>query len=359
MADEYRVVRYAPEHRNAVLDLHVRLLPRARRVTERYFAWKYEENPYIPEPLLALVFTGDALVGMRGLCGTEWRDVDGMTQVVPAAEDLIVDPGHLNRGLFVPIDRELRRIAVERGHGTMLSLSASSTTRRLQEVAGWRRVASSRRTVRPARQTARGVRDRRAVRSLRFRARSLRRRTGVVVPERIVTATVDRVLAGMEGTAPQIEVERKADAARFAALAASWAGARYQPHTEEFYRWRLANPDRRYRFVTWRDPRMRGYVIVGLQPDDPTRVLIVDAAADDDEILVALLESVVRASRPSLTVLPDALPEPVRGELRGMGFEPGDEDGEAMVVVFERATAKSAAPPASDWYVSLLDTMLG
>jgi hypothetical protein len=90
-------------------------------------------------------------------------------------------------------------------------------------------------------------------------------------------------------------------------------------------------------------------------------MLIVDAAADEPEILVRLLEAIARATRPSFTALPDTLPTEARAELTRLGFVAGDDsDEDAMVVVFERATSRSVpAPSAARWRTVLLDTMLG
>lgn len=357
---EYRVARYSAAHRQAVLDLHGQLLPRTRRVTERYFAWKYEENPYLGEPLLALVFAGQSLVAMRGLCGTQWVTPDGATEVIPAAEDLIIDPEHRNRGLFLLLDRELARMAADRGYGTMLSLSANATTRRLQDITGWARVAGFGRAVRESRLPPGAVSAQPVIRRLRAKGTSLARRAGLATPARLADINVARILRGIDGASPSIRVGAEAEPATLAALAQP-AEALRQAHTEEFYRWRLQNPDRQYRFVYWADPTTRGFVILGFQPADPRRVLIVDAAATEPGILLELLKAVTRADRPSLTVLPEVLPAEVRTRLPDHGFADGGEPAdEPMVVVFERTTSRHVARHTSArWHTPLLDTMLG
>jgi hypothetical protein len=317
---------------------------------------------------------------MRGLCGTQWVAPDATTEIIPAAEDLIIDAQHRNRGLFLLIDRTLAQMAADLGHRTLLSLSANATTRTLQDVTGWTRVAAFERAVRESSLPRGGIAERPQVRRVRAKGVAIARRTGVEMPRRIAEMTADRILAGIAGASPHVRVAAEPEPAVFASLAPAPERFR-QAHTEEFYRWRLRNPDRRYRYVYWADPAVRGFTILGHQPANPRRILIADAAAADPDILLELLRAVASAGRPSLTVLPGTLPDDVRTELADLGFSAPDESGavesgpvesgpvesgsdemgaEAMVVVFVRTTSRASELEARDgWDVPLLDTMLG
>ena len=138
--EEYTVRPYDPTDRAAVIELHKEFMHRNDAYNERYLAWKYEQNPYLRQPLLALVHTGSELVAMRGLYGTKWIDPDGKDHMIPAADDLMIDPAHRNRGLFLLIDKELKRIANKSGFSSIISMTGTTQTRKLQEVTGWHRV---------------------------------------------------------------------------------------------------------------------------------------------------------------------------------------------------------------------------
>jgi hypothetical protein len=353
MSDEYRVVPYARAHRSAVLDLHGQLLPRSRRLTERYFSWKYEQNPYLPEPTMALVFSGTDLVAMRGLIGTRWVTPADHAITIPAAEDLIIEESHRDRALFLVIDRELARIAAEMGYPSIVSLSASPTTQKLQKVTGWTRVAGFERAVRRSQNLSNPVADQQLMEKVRGKAGMIGRRVGLHLPDRVV----DRLLAGI--TDAHIEVATKPDIRTLVTLSTPQSGTFHQEHSEHFYRWRLRNPDRRYRFVTWHDGTTRGFLVLALLP--PRRVWVVDAGADDPEILGELLRALGRAERPQFTLLPDALPPAVRGAVEDLGFAPIPKGEERRsIALYERVTSRGAASPAPDvpWHAQLLDTML-
>ncbi|HSF86228.1 MAG TPA: hypothetical protein VLG28_11325 [Acidimicrobiia bacterium] len=360
MAEEYRVVPYAPEHRSAVLDLHGRLLPRARSVNERYFTWKYEENPHIAEPLLALVFSGNHLVAMRGLCGTQWVARGQTSETVPAAEDLIIHPAHRNRGLFLLIDRKLVEIAAERGYSRLISLSANSATRGLQDITGWDRVAAFGGSTRQPLQVPGGLADNPVIRRWRTRGTALARRTGIEVPRPVTALSVDRALEGVEGALPSVRLSAAPNVDVFESLSPT-PDALHQAHTAEFFDWRLRNPDREYRYLYWDDGGIEGYLILGLQPSNPRRVMIVDGGATDGAILLDLVNALGCATRPSLTALTSTLPSPLGDRLPRLGFVESDAAaGEPMVEVFTRTTSGTAAIQRGErWHTALIDTMLG
>lgn len=362
MSGEYSVVPYSIEHRRAVLDLHRQLMPRRRGQNERYFAWKYEENPYLPTPTIALVFHGSDLVAMRGLYGTRWVDPERGPTTVPAAEDLIVDERHRDRGLFLLIDKELRRLATELGCGSIISLSGTPTTQRLQAVAGWEKVRDLDRVYRIATRPLYPVRNQEVVRKLIGRSSRLRSRAGVGFRQRPSDAIVDRALDGVAAVSKFVEVSGEPDIASSAALSTAPTNACRPERTEEFYRWRLQNPDRRYRFVSWNDPACRGFAVLAFVPQDHQRVMIVDGGAATVDIMVEILGALTGAPRLTYELMPTALPDEVRGDLAALGFVPAGEDlRERPTALYARETSSDLASlptGATPWQVNLIDTML-
>ena len=362
MSGEYSVVPYSIDHRQAVVDLHKQLMPRRRGENERYFSWKYEENPYLPTPNMALVFSRSQLVAMRGLCGTRWVIPSRGPTTIPAAEDLIIDRRHRNRGLFLIIDKELRRLAADLGHPSIISLSGNPTTQRLQAIGGWKQIRTLDRAYREATQSRYPLRKGPTVRKVVSRTWRVARRVGVGFRQRPSDAVADGVLDGVVGASASVEVRSEPDIPSMVALSATPMNACFQERTEEFYRWRLQNPDRRYRFVYWRDPGCRGFVVLALTPHNHQRVKIVDSGAASIEIMVELLGALIKAQRPTYELLPAALPDEVLGVLEQMGFS---ADAEHVLgrpaAFFERATSKNLPSIAAGnplWDVDMIDTML-
>ena len=57
----YDIVRYRPEHRADVAALQTHLWTTDAGLGARYLEWKYENNPYLKEPLIYLAFHGGEL----------------------------------------------------------------------------------------------------------------------------------------------------------------------------------------------------------------------------------------------------------------------------------------------------------
>lgn len=352
MADEYRVEPYSAEQRGAVVDLmHQLLLRRTAHQLDRYLTWKYERNPFLEKPLLALVLAGDELVGLRGASGTEWTSPVQGTFRLPTAGDLVIDRHHRDRGLYLQLDRALTKQAAARGFGSLLSLSArNETTRRLQEVTGWQAVHSLETVYRPALKPApSSIRSRSTVQRFVGKSRQVIARLGATGgPEKLLSARRSRPRAVEFSDQPDLETLVR------------WAGPTHglrQSRTREFYRWRLANPDRRYHYLYWRDDDIRGFVVLALARERGRHVRIVESGAESLEILGAMLKTLTAAPLAAYTILPAALPEPARADLPGLGFVVDPQD---FVSFYEKPTSPDApgVMTGQPWQIDLLDTML-
>ena len=116
MDPRYEIARFRIDQREQVLDLLRHLWGRHAGLNDAYFAWKYERNPYIPEPAISLALHRGEVVGMYGLVGARYRlGTSGRTQDIPYPDDLIVAPEHRRRGLGRIIMREVERRLLREG----------------------------------------------------------------------------------------------------------------------------------------------------------------------------------------------------------------------------------------------------
>jgi len=322
---EYHVERYSTSRRADVVAMHRSLMPRNSGVNERYFSWKYEQNPYIGEPTMALVYSGDRLVAMRGLYGSMWRDPHGMSpHLIGHVDDLFVHPDHRQRGLFLLLDKELRAAASEHGCSTIISLSGSPTTQRLAEATGWSALKLERRLrVGAARPTSAmdRMRSTPAVGTVLSKSMGALRRTGRGFQNAPSARLADRTLAGLDDSSPRISVTATPDLDAVSALAQQtpkrgW----HHDRSPAFYEWRLGNPDRTYRFVTWTDNRLRAYVLLALMPHDARHVKIADHATEDPAFLHELLEAIAANENYDIEVLDSGLESLSPADLDRIGF---------------------------------------
>ncbi len=97
----YRVIRYHPKYDDEIASLQTGLWSRDLATNSAYLCWKYEQNPYLSEPLIYLALENDRVVAMRGFYGVQW-DIGrtGQTVSLPCAGDTIIVPEHRRRGLL-------------------------------------------------------------------------------------------------------------------------------------------------------------------------------------------------------------------------------------------------------------------
>jgi GNAT superfamily N-acetyltransferase len=362
---EYTVTEFRADLEPRVVALHKTLIRTEWRLSRSYLRWKYQDNPFLPEPMIQLVRLGEEVVGMRGLFGTAWRFGAGRaTTVLPHADDLIIHPDHRNRGLFLRLNESALEAARSRGFSAVLSLSGGPVTQRLQRAAGWTCLGDLERWYRDG--SHHGTR-------WRIRGRNRVERTARhfgfspgAVPS---NGTVDRRLhaiaqAGGHPVSGSVEADLRAMAEL--AESSSPADAR-SCRTVEFLRWRLSNPHRRYRFLYWRDSGLRGYMILAWKGRDPLRITVADYAASDTEVLGEMLDVLVAAEPHEYRVLASSLPPLHRSAFRRAGFaaDPSfsrEQRGRFLFFPFVSSEAPAtraleAVPYPDGWRLGLLDTM--
>jgi GNAT superfamily N-acetyltransferase len=135
----YEIRRYEPRFRDEVLELQRHLWGPDLASNDRYFAWKYERNPWLSEPLIVLAVDGERIVGMRGAFALPWVvGPEGRRVKALNAGDAVVAPDHRRRGLAQQINQALVDEARRAGWEFLINTSAGSVIRRLSLQTGWR-----------------------------------------------------------------------------------------------------------------------------------------------------------------------------------------------------------------------------
>jgi len=371
---DYTVVPYSADLEKATASLHADLIHRSPGFSRSYLRWKYRENPFISSPLVFLVLRGREVVGMRGMFGTAWTlDAGGEPVVLPHADDLVVRADHRNRGLFVLLHRALVRAARDQGYRALLSLSGGEVTQDLQLAAGWKTVGTLKRIYRVPPRRGKKPPDPSGAAIPRipggYRIRRVALRLGVGSHFLPSGQAVDRVLTRMTSPEnPHILPSATPDHGAMAALAESGGGNRVRSvRSEPFFRWRLSNPDRRYRCLYWRDSRLRGYLVLAWAWRDPERVIIADYAVEEESVLGDLLDALVRSESTEYWLISSTLPDTHLARFQQAGFVDDPRftmDQRRRFLYFplsgRQSLTPTEAPPRpypGHWHVSYLDSM--
>jgi GNAT superfamily N-acetyltransferase len=368
---DYLVTAASDLQEEQIVCLHSLLINGGRRMSRSYLRWKYVDNPYIEAPAFFVVRYGDQIVALRGLFGTNWvfgRGCEPM--IVPHADDLIVHPDHRNRGLFQIINESIVAAAREKGFRQLISLSGSETTQKLCLICGWHCLGELGQAHRNPTLVAESFLSRvRLPQRGRQRVRSIARRFGYVPVKPPSDKLVDDAFRQIVTvTSPRIEVSPEADYAGISSLAESVSSGIFRAsRSETFLRWRLRNPQRKYRYVYWRDSRLRGYMILAWTGRNANRVAIADYAAEDQFIYADMLNALVRNQRLELSLMSSTLPDSWVQTANAAGFEPDltFEKDQRRKFLFYPLVDSSRLQLAREctetyptqWHISLLDTM--
>jgi len=319
------IIPYRSELTQALLQLQTNLWGADIGLNAAYLKWKYFESPYAGEPLIHLALSGGRVVGMRGMFATLWEAGGGGPQLLPYADDLVVDPEFRNRGVVRRLMEANFEEGAARGFPFCLSLSASQITFLSSVAAGWRAVGDYHpvgyhRTL-PLHVERAGVFIDRHV---SHRAALLLRRV-----RRPAFARLDRVAPPAPGPGSPIVLGDEARPEAMADLVARlpWDGRIRHVRDAAYFGWRFRNPLRQYRFLFWveTDGALRAYLVLHHRLGESTglqRVNLVDWEGTDDQVRAGLLEAALRWGRiPRLETWTAGLQESARAHLRALGFE--------------------------------------
>lgn len=135
----YDFVPFDYDRLSEVLDLERTLWSQDAEANAAYFAWKYEQNPFLDRLHMYLALAGDEVVGVRGFHGTAWRvDENGSTVVTPTGGDTVVVPEHRNRFLFEKINSYSLSQLEREGVKMVCNFSGGPVTYLRSLRAGWR-----------------------------------------------------------------------------------------------------------------------------------------------------------------------------------------------------------------------------
>jgi len=338
MSGTGEIVRFGPEHRQAVAELQTLLWSPDPFLNLRYLDWKYVQNPWAEQPRIYLAVRGGSVVGMRGFCESRW-EVGSPARVVaiPLADDLAIRAEERNSGLVTQIMRAAFADLADSGSDFVLSLSASLLTLLGSLSLGFRsagaydpvvrREPSALRRHRFREQLARSPRVRRWARS------PLIVRSQVLFRSPLVFSAAERQpfrrLDSARIAGDDLTIAREPRPAAMAELVSALGhdGRLRHVRSPEYLAWRFANPLREYRFLYSGGDPLDGYLVLGSRVAGAypsPRVSIVDLEARDARTRRALLAAAAEGHFADLfawsaTIAPSD--RPVLGEL---GFEPAD-----------------------------------
>lgn len=326
-ADDYTIDGYHPRDKEALCRLQTYLWSGDPDLNRAYLEWKYEQNPYMEEPLISVARTSDGeVVGMAGMFGNAWTDGDS-THVIPCSGDVVVHPDHRARGLFSALTTRSRQEGGRRGYRYATNLSANWLAALGYQSQGWQLVGS----LEPVR---------------RYGTRPLARlkQVGRSVPGVLSWWRDRQVTPASGGIRPGVGVANpfsSLDAARLPSpltleatpdpddLAGSGVrignGRLRQLRDAAFYRWRLASPLAAYRIL--RRSGAAGHVILQCSRiGDGRRAHLVELAVPDPAILKRMIDVAARRGGfDHLTTWAVSLDADVRTTLDASGFRRLDE----------------------------------
>lgn len=373
LTSRYEIVPYRPEHKDAVVDLWSSVFVTDPFDRRSYFEWKYERNPYLPEPILFLALDGNGqVVGTRGFHGSVWQSLDA-SLVLPCAEDFAIAPDHQDSGLATELMRVALDDLTQRGYEYVLSASAGQTTVLHSLVMGWKSIGA----MEPVGRVASQGHLRRGLDLASRRARKLWRPRGFsrVINRKLYGSPfeqLDRVAQRHPvGRQAPIVVERSPDPAALAELAARLPhdGRIRHIRDQAFFEWRYANPAREYRFLLSQcSGRVDGYM--ALARSNPLAVQISDWDGTSHEVRAQLLEfALSRGGLAGIGAWTASLPHRSKELLEHSGFQPTEMDRRARgmpSVLLKKlggngdwAIAGLPAREPSSWDIRLIDSMHG
>src|SRR5262245_13499435 len=128
---EVEIIFYRPELAPEICELQAHLWGPDLALNRRYFEWKYEQNPYLSEPVIALAVAEERLVGMVGSMGMCWEvGVPPRAFLMPCSSDMVVMPAYRGKKLAPRLaDAVLEELAT-RGVDHSASVNAAEAVHR-------------------------------------------------------------------------------------------------------------------------------------------------------------------------------------------------------------------------------------
>lgn len=319
---DYEVRRFEPGDADGFRSLYATVMD--ERKGHEWFAWKYAENPYADGAPGMVAMHNGTLVAARPLLALPVR-VDGEREVALQPADTMVHPDHRRQGLFTRMtERALEHYGAD--HPFFFNFPNERSREGYRKL-GWAVVSE--------RESYYRIQNPRALGRSRGDGVAVRLASAAATPvARAYCAIRDRTAPA----SPDIAVRTASDpAATLAGLAVSPPPDRiHAARDEEFYRWRLGNPDWEYTaYVAEREGDPTAAVVAGTASDaggatdsgsatdwGPTTTQILDVAplegAPEDALAAAVGRIVAdHAATDVFVAPPQGIPA---GVLRAFGF---------------------------------------
>jgi len=365
----FEITAYRPELKDQVVELYAAGFLLKPPVARRYLEWKYEENPYLDEPLMFLALDRrGSVVGMRGFYGTCWKRA-GQRVVLPCADDFLIAEGARNSGLATTIMRSALSELARRGFQYVLNASGGPVTVLQSLAMGWGSLGA----MEPVARLSRRERARQFLRQSmqgkpflwRFVGDSTRHDPAVL--RRFDHASRR---AGSRGVV--VAAGTSARPEPMAAVADGRPDDGHVAHVRDpgYFRWRFRNPTRDYRFVyAERDGGLEGFLAVAAYPrvDNPYQPFnIVDWEARDEAVAAELLRAALDWGRfPALGAWAASHTTQQRVLLEEHGFRPSNLERRArgmpcvLLKTLQQEGALAATLVDAKWRIRLVDSMVG
>ncbi len=294
--DNYTVGMYRPEHRGDVLDLLQALWGSDKDVNDRYFAWKYEANPYVSEPLGVVACHQNQTVGFRGYFVSRWQ-VGDPPQIFDMLNpgDTVVHPEHRRTGLSLSMGRFAGAVLADR-YQFFLNTSCSPAS-----LPGYLRLG-----FRPL-----------AAKTYTAHAGTLGRMRSILT--RIGLLSRGRVRGWREPPAP-IRVSRTPQVEAMAKLARrdlQRDGKVCLLRDTAFFSWRFLNPKVDNHFWYFQGAQtLQAYLVLSVE-QDKQRARLVDWASEDEFSLRMIIRELLRNRPVDRLVIADFCHDSRLSELRG------------------------------------------
>ncbi|HVN38536.1 MAG TPA: GNAT family N-acetyltransferase [Myxococcota bacterium] len=322
------IVRYRAEHGAEVARLQTALWSSDPSENARYFAWKYQRNPWaVDPPRIYVAVRGEEVIGMRGFFESRFEVRTGGPSVsIPLADDLAIRAAERNRGLASRILRSGLSDLAESGCEYVVSLSAGMVTSLSSLALGWKSAVR----YEPLERRDAGLAPRIWLRERMARTpllwRASRSRLLFSRAERNPFARLDAMTGRLE---LRIEAQPRCD--QMAQLVADLPhdGRLRHVRSEPYLAWRFGNPMYEYRFLYAEGTAgLDGYLVLSsrvMGDTEPGRVHLCDLEGRSPRIRAGLLETAIEhCGFADLVVWGVTLRGGERATLLGRGFALSD-----------------------------------
>jgi len=329
------IVRYEPSLREELIEFRRRGYETGFPESRDYLSWKYENNPYLAEPVFYIARKEGCIIGMRGMFGTRWEYGPAReTMVLPCADDFVIAHEHRNTGVSSVIMREAIADLTRQGYEYVINTSGGRITVMSSLASGWRSATAVEPMVKRSKSETVRQAFRERVRGVRGLWRLARRSGATVISSTEPFRRVDKMgrLPAAEPGA-SIVAEQSPRVAAMAELIERlpYDGRIRQVRDEAYLSWRYRNPIRQYRFFYYeRAGRLEGYLVLAryIECQLPTLPFhIVDWEGSSHTARGELLQCATEiASIPELGAWATGLSDADRALLDQSGFVPTDLD---------------------------------